>query len=161
MKTIELLEGEVVTLVIKQSHDIPDTESTFVVGEDGLIDVGERAHKLGRRHGINAGSWYFERDTAPDYKAVLKGIEDGDPEVLDSLPGTPLSGEFADSMTPQKLLERIGVDFWVGHEQERPGGLNQNESEFEAHLCDLYEDGFREGVEFEITNTCRFHVEEG
>lgn len=70
----------------------------------------ERARELGADHGRAAASWFFGGNTSREtYAAVLKGIEEGDPAVLDSFPGSPLSGEWADGMTMGRLLEAIGV----------------------------------------------------
>jgi len=109
------------------------------------------AEELGSEHGDDAASWYFYEGrhevTRADYLRVLKGIEDGDPEILDTFPDAPLSGEFADSMTPQRLYEQLGVS---------EAQLRDWESTWELEaLCRSYEDAWAEAVEASITQQCR------
>lgn len=107
-------------------------------------EIFERAEALGREHGHAAATWVFdgnaERET---YERVGRMINDGDPEVYD-LYRSPLSGEYADDMTPSRLLEEIGAGaFNLDREADRP--------DFESEVCDVYEaahsDAFWEEVE--------------
>ena len=78
-----------------------------------------RAAEISNEHGINAAAWW-EQDTlggraTGEYarytaETVLKGIEDGDPEIVDSLPYPDLSGQWADSYSSHDLLEELGVN---------------------------------------------------
>jgi len=72
--------------------------------------IGE-ATELGREAGNDAASWYYNRTdpSRDDLLKVLKGIEDGDPEILDTFASSPLSGEHADSPTPQTLYDMLGM----------------------------------------------------
>lgn len=80
-----------------------DTES--VVG-----DIEESAEKAGAEAGRAAGSWIIDGNTTEAAaRLLLKGIEDGDPEVMDALPSSPLSGEWADAPSPSDILERVGM----------------------------------------------------
>src|SRR5690348_7311418 len=102
----------------------------------------EQAREAGREHGKAAASWYFDGNTPDEtYVYVLTGIENGDPEVLDTFPSAPLSGEWADNMTPTKLCEELGLD---AHAEAtfNPEGFDE--------LCSAYEDGFSEAVHHEI-----------
>jgi hypothetical protein len=76
-----------------------------------LNELLEAARKLGNEHGEGAASWYFDSNTSCEtYERVLKGLEDGDPAVLDTLPTNPLSGKYADDLTPRSLLMQLGED---------------------------------------------------
>jgi hypothetical protein len=94
------------------------------------------AEKLGKAHGINAAGWAIQdswggRVSSPqDYKAAkafLDGIEDGDPAIMDKFNPPNLSGEWADSMTPAKLIEEV------------TRGKISLEPEDESAICDAYE----------------------
>jgi hypothetical protein len=100
-----------------------------------------RAREAGEAHGRAAGSWYFDGNTSEEtYAAVLRGIEDGDPAVLDTFPCAPLSGEWADDPTPESVLEDLGVTW------ENPC----------ADDCILaYEEGFYEASADGIAETAR------
>jgi beta-glucanase (GH16 family) len=93
-----------------------------------------RIEEAGRDHGKSAASWYFDGNTADEtYTRVLRGLEDGDPEILDTFPSSPLSGEWADGPTPQTLQ----------HDFE----LNDDDVD---EACDLYEAAFYQASQDEI-----------
>jgi len=70
-------------------------------------DVLQALHEAGQRAGRNAADWWAQdtvggratADTAARARAVLAGIDDGDPAVLDTLPACDLSGHWADTPT--------------------------------------------------------------
>jgi hypothetical protein len=74
-----------------------------------------RAEKLGKKHGENAAEWVAQdawgsRCTSGAYDnaaAFLRGIEDGDPAILDAYQAPNLSGAWADTMTPGRLLDHV------------------------------------------------------
>lgn len=69
------------------------------------------AERIGTDHGKAAASWVFDGNTtAETYRWYLRGIEEGDPEVLDSLREPNLSGEFAGDYTPRDLAGDLGID---------------------------------------------------
>jgi len=50
-----------------------------------MSELAERAAEIGREHGYNAGTWVFDGNTdRATYAAVLAGIEEGDPLILDA-----------------------------------------------------------------------------
>lgn len=104
----------------------------------------EQARKMGEDHGTNAASWYFDGNTSTDtYAAVLRGIDEGDPAVLDTFPSSPLSGEWADSPTPATVL----------------GELEVSEDDDRADdLLTAYEDGFSSASAEEIERMARYHT---
>jgi hypothetical protein len=103
------------------------------------------AIKQGREDGDGAAGWWIQengggRDTrgakalGEMAERVLTGIDDGDPEILDAIPRPDLSGEWADRMTADDLVEGLtGIDRadWTEKIQDARGDL-----------CDAYEDAF-------------------
>src|SRR3972149_10934608 len=110
--------------------------------EQGLLD---KAEELGRNDGTDAASWYFDR-TEPkraDFMRVLKGIQDGDPEIMDTLPSSP--GDAA--ATPNELYETLGLtaEFIAMPEQ----------TEFLSELLVAYENAFRTAAQHGVETYCR------
>ena len=111
----------------------------------------EAADKLGSEHGKNAGTWVTDGNTSVEtYRNLLKGIEDGDPLVIDALPGDPLSGEYADGLTPTSLLGELGV---LGiQEGDESAALTDD-------LCQAYEDAWQLAMQDEVVRACRYQLE--
>jgi len=109
---------------------------------DSLI---QQAREAGADHGRSAASWYFDGNTpAETYALVLKGLEDGDPMILDTLPCSPLSGEWADNPTPRTVFEDLGM---TGDEDYADDVLN------------AYEDGFTQASQDEVERVARLQTE--
>lgn len=73
-----------------------------------MTDI-DKASAFGADAGRSAASWVFDGNSTLEYAAsVLRGVEDGDPEVLDMQPA-PLSGEWAGESIPE-LSEAFGID---------------------------------------------------
>jgi hypothetical protein len=107
-----------------------------------------QAYDIGYEHGKNAGSWVFDGNTdQATYERYAKGLEDGDPEILDTLPNSPLSGEWADGPTPTSVLSDLGLE------------NNDNMGEYD-YLLDAYEQGFGEGCNNEIERVLAIQLEE-
>jgi len=91
----------------------------------------------GIRDGENAASWLIDGntpDTAVRLLDLVKGMDDGDPEVLDSLPTPRLGGEWADEPTWEDIcMEEI----------------NRYE-DGEDDLYAIYTEAFHDGVESQI-----------
>lgn len=66
-------------------------------------DIINAAKAAGTDAGQAAATW-FEIDDADAARRILTGIEDGDPEVLDSLPYCDLSGQWADGLNPRDIV---------------------------------------------------------
>jgi hypothetical protein len=87
------------------------------------------AYKAGCEHGQAAGSWVFDGNSTQEAICrVLKGFDDGDPEIMDMQP-SPLSGEWAGESIPE-LSERYGVDL----------GDDEKADQFEQGFGDGYWD---------------------
>lgn len=120
---------------------------TGVAGQIGRDDLHElieicEAELIGRRafdDGKAAASWLVDGNTAnPEFllKHYIKGIDDGDPMVLDKLPVPQLGGEFA------------GDDTWddiVNEELHR-----EPNDDDDTDLFVVYNEHFHNGVEAEI-----------
>ena len=98
----------------------------------------------GKSAGKAMASWVFDGNTDPaNYARILKGIQDGDPEVLDNLATPNLSGEWADDPTPQTLAYDLGIETDDGRLDD---------------LCTLWEDAAHLAFWGEIERTCRYHL---
>lgn len=119
--------GESVIFEAAPANDTPQLEAA--------------AQQAGYEHGLAAGSWVTDGNTTDDTcRALLAGIEDGDPMILDQLPSSPLSGEWAGDPTPQSVLEALDV---------------YDDDERADDLLRAYEDGFARGVEEEVVRSCK------
>jgi len=66
--------------------------------------------ELGTIAGQNDGSWAVDGNTSAETaQAIIRGYEDGDPEVMDMMP-SPLSGEFADGPFLPDIFEQVTGD---------------------------------------------------
>jgi len=83
-------------------------------------DILAAARRDGAEAGRNAASWCTDGNTTLEtYRAILRGIEDGDPAVLDAYRVPDLSGEYADAPTPSDLAERYGREIAEETEEEK------------------------------------------
>lgn len=104
-------------------------------------DVCEVAHKFGHRAGVAAGSWIIDGNTDEETATwYLFGIESGDPEVLDSLPSCPLSGEWAGSLLPADVLAEHGI---------------RENDPVSDDVLSAFEDGYSAGVVEEVERAAR------
>ena len=98
----------------------------------------------GKSAGKAMASWVFDGNTDPaNYARILKGIQDGDPVVLDNLTTPNLSGEWADDPTPQTLADDLGIE---------------TDDDRLDDLCTLWEDAAHRAFWDEIERTCKYHL---
>lgn len=125
------------------------------------------AERLGRERGTNAVGWWSQnhlgggcdtrRNVEVKYeaRALLKGIEDGDLMLLDSIPHPDLSGEFADTLTGPQLVQ----DAWraAGVEIDDPDGpaVTTDSVIYDDEICDAYEAAFSRAVEAEVVRLAK------
>lgn len=117
-----------------------------------LIDAAtDAAESLGRAHGRNAAEWWAQEnfggrapsDVAPLAARVIAGIDDGDPEVMDTLPRADLSGEWADGLDTRGLLDSVGMS-----------GAD-DAGEVATSLADAYETAFSDAAQDYVTTVAR------
>jgi hypothetical protein len=107
----------------------------------------EGARQEGHAAGVAAGSWLLDGNSTEDAaRRLLQGIEEGDPEVLDELPSSPLSGEWADAPLPRDLLEGVGIEEDADHAED---------------VLRAYEDAYSRGVTDEACRSARAMLGEG
>jgi len=116
------------------------------------------ATERGRQDGTNAAGWYTmdtiggrvsrAEDAQRGARAIIAGIEDGDPAVLDTFPAPDLSGERADSLTSSDLTRDAWAAAGIAPE-------DQDGYEDATDICDAYETAFSDAVENEIARAAR------
>lgn len=105
----------------------------------------EKARKLGQQHGKNAAGWVFYGDTSLEtYARFLAGIQEGDPQVMDSVREPSFSGEYSDEYSETDLAEDLGFD-------------RETEDEWDDVVY-VYLDAAREAFWHEIERVCHVHV---
>jgi len=103
-----------------------EAEKKSRVGVKAWEAAMKEAWALGHATGVGAAEWTIQDtiggrasgDTRARAAAIVKGYEDGDPMVLDGFKVPNLSGEFADSMTPEKLIGQLGLAGMLTPEEE-------------------------------------------
>jgi hypothetical protein len=112
-----------------------------------IAKIIEQARKDGAEAGKAAATWYFDtgRCSTEDYRKALKGIEDIDPEMMDTLPSSPLSGEYADGPTPHTLARQYGID-------------EETESEDLNNVCDAYQEAYEQAAQDEVERAARYQL---
>jgi hypothetical protein len=110
-----------------------------------MEDKFSKAGELGTEHGKHAASSAFDGNTGPDfYRWALKGIEDGDPAVLESFREPSLSGEYMDGYSEQDLLSELEA------EGETPDTQDE--------LADEYLQAARDAFWAEVERAARYQV---
>jgi hypothetical protein len=116
---------------------------------DGLYDQAiAYASQLGSEHGASAATWIAVEDDAAA-RRLLTGIEDGDPEVLDSLPSADLSGEWADGLTGPALVAETLAEVGV------VGEPSDEHLDWFDDICSAYEMAYGTAVEHAVTAYCQ------
>lgn len=119
---------------------------------DETMTLNERiaeARERGKEAGENAASWVFNGNTDDaTYRRVLKGIEDGDPMILDRIaaPGW-LSGEWAGESTSELLGDLLDED-------DDEGMTGKDTQEIENAYCEAADEAYWD----EIERACRYQV---
>jgi hypothetical protein len=103
-----------------------------------------RAAVLGAEHGRNVAGW-VDVDSPGAARRWLRGIEDGDPAVLDALPGAPLSGEHVDWLTILDLYRELGV--------------TDTDDTDDGALCTAYEDAWYAAVHEEVLRRAAYQAD--
>ena len=124
----------------------------------------------GTRDGTAAAGWVELPDGSPGaLRAILDGIADGDPAVLDTLPSPDLSGQWADSLTgPMLTADALTAAGLVhpGDTVSRPYGHAPGACETcdawdaPGDIADAYETAYSEAVESEVSRRVRYQLGE-
>ena len=92
-----------------------------------------------------AGTWIFDGNTSrATYRAVLDGIEAGDPMVLDAYREPDLFGEFGDP-TEATLADDLGIEPYSAQSGE---------------ASDVWEDAAREAFWTEVERAARYQLQD-
>lgn len=119
-------------------REVSDSMARRILAIDEVI---ERAEEEGYGHGVTTGSWVLDGNSTDEAaRRLLQGIEDGDPETLDALSSSPLSGEWADSLTPADVLGWFDMD---------------EEHDAADDVLSAFEAGFSRGVVDEVERSAR------
>lgn len=107
-------------------------------------DVRTAAKTLGTEHGHSAATWVFDGNTPQATYDHLRDALDNSGWPLEEIdmPG-PLSGEWADSLTPAGLMAQLQAD----------------DADYEE-VCDAYEVAFSEAWTAEVERVVRYHTTE-
>ena len=123
---------------------------------DTTEELLERARALGAEHGRAGGTWVTDGNTTDaTYRDIIDRDEEGDPEWWDRYgPASgPLSGEWADDMSPDSLLRELGIDLGTLQDWD-------SSQEFEASVCDAYEQAYYDAWRDEVLRMARYQVGE-
>ena len=110
-------------------------------------NLRETAERLGTEDGTAAASWFEFNDA---HAAIIAGMEDCDPAVLDCLPFLDLSGQWADGVTSSDVLAAI-----LEASDDETSDLA---TEDEDALIDAYQSAYDEAVSGEIYRMATYHV---
>lgn len=112
-------------------------------------EILRKAKRDGRNAGKASASWCFDGNTTDaTYRAFLKGYRDGDPMVLDQFSPPNLSGEWADSPTPQTIAGDYDLDASRAEDQDRID-----------MACEAWENAAQDAFWAELERVARYHVE--
>jgi hypothetical protein len=124
-------------------------EGTMTTYDEAITKAAE----IGREHGTNAASWFFDGNTATEYyRSTLRALEAGDPMVYDQMPAPDLSGEWADGYSVRQLGEDTDSAYLVNRDDPDEG------TDVPCEVVDAYEFAFSEAVEAEIVRVCRYQL---
>jgi hypothetical protein len=128
----------------------------------------------GTKAGKAAASWVFDGNTTDEtYRRTLQGIEDGDPEVMDRLSWSPLSGEWAGESIQELLGDLLTCSACGGDGIFAEAGYVEGAEEEPCNACDgtgydtdaqeeieeAYEEAAQDAYWQEIERVARFHTE--
>jgi hypothetical protein len=109
----------------------------------------EHARQLGAEAGKSAAGWVFDGNTAGEtYRRVLRGIEAGDPEIMDAYRTPDLSGEYSGDYTSRDLAADLDID-----EDADPDESGLNDAEL------AYMDAASGAFWAEVEREARSHVQ--
>lgn len=141
-------------------------ESGIPVSVEAAYDAAlAYAENLGREHGAGAAGWYVQdafggrsgRSAVDDRAAaarILRGIEDGYPEIVDELPRADLSGQWAATLTGPELH----ADAVLAADVDVAQDAGETDEWF-TDVCDAYENAYASAVEDAVSAAARSILE--
>lgn len=132
---------------MNDQHDNAQTDREMLAKLTEPSAEAKEAAELGKQAGYNAATWVLDGNTSNEtYATVLKGIQVGDPEVMDAYNVPNLSGEMADSFTQQDLEAEIGLD------------LGERNEELIDQCCTAWENAASTAFWDEIERVCKVQL---
>jgi hypothetical protein len=115
--------------------------------------VLDALYMAGTDAGADAADWWAQDtvggrargDTAATARQVLAGIDDGDPLILDALPGCDLSGHDAPT----------GAELYADAVPDDAPGWDGLSAQARAEAIDTFRDGYHTAVQDRIAEHCR------
>ncbi len=115
--------------------------------------------QAGQHAGAGAADWWAQDtvggratgNTAATARAVLAGIDDGDPAVLDALPACDLSGQWADTPTEADLYASLYTE---SAPPDAPG-WDDLDAPRREEVIEAYRDGFDTAAGERVAEHCR------
>lgn len=127
-------------------------------------DTDRKVLELAARAGADAGkaaaSWYEVTDE--NAGAILRGLADADPAVLDTLPSADLSGQWADEPTGpdvvRDVLDDAGIEHSAPGDNHAPGTCERCDwYDGLSDILDAYQDAYSEAASAEVERRARYH----
>ena len=129
----------------------------------------EAMRHAGREAGLSAAEWW-EQDAIGGYatagdaiesaRLVLKGIEEGDPEILDQLPWLDLSGQWADGPNAREIYtDAIDFDGKPEFDSMPEHWWDSALDDVRDELIDTYRDAYNDRMRDRIEEMCAAHVD--
>lgn len=109
------------------------------------------AKRLGAERGKALTSWYDVNDD--NAATILRGIEEGDPAVLDTFPFVDLSGEWADEPSGPQVLNELSDAANIERDDE--GFIEAGDD-----LLNAYEDAAWSAIQSTIEERARYYAAE-
>ena len=107
------------------------------------------AEERGQAAGYIAATWAFVGNTPKEaYAAVLQGLKDGDPEIMDAYSVSPLSGEWAGESIPELLGDLLDM----------VDESHRDSLEIHAEILNAYDDGFQTSYWEELERVARYQT---
>ncbi len=119
------------------------------------LHILEALRQAGQRAGAGAADWWAQDtvggratgDTTATARAVLAGIDDGDPAVLDALPVCDLSGQWANTPTE--------ADLYAHAVPPDAPGWDDLDTPRRDEAIEAYRDGFDTAAGERVAEHCR------
>lgn len=87
------------------------------ITDEQYAQMEAKMSEAGAEAGRNSAAWWENAMfNATDAANIMRGIDDGDPEILDGLPFLDLSGQWADGQTPWSIYHDVSEQDWPSYD---------------------------------------------